>query len=379
MGRTGHGVEVRARSIRFTFLPGRPTLMVNGEPVKPTPPNVAYAKRLAAEIRQKQALGTFSMAEYFPAAGTAGAPLTVDAWLDTWLSTQRLEHSTLAGYGSAVRFWKAAVGARVLRALTHTQLLAALATRPGLSGKTINNYVDVLHQAMALAVRDKLVAEDPSAGIPRATWQKEPPDPFTLAEVDRIVAALPDGPVRNMVEFWAFTGLRTSELAGLHWASVDLASGYVRISEALVRGRAKDTTKTGVARDVLLNSRSMAALQRQRAHSQVAGEHVWLDPRYGTAWTEERAFRRSYWTPTLKRLGIRYRRPYDLRHTYATMLLMAGRTPAWCARQLGHSVEMFLRTYARWLDGAQDEREVGGLEGWLSDSSPNLPRSGAGS
>lgn len=30
------------------------------------------------------------------------------------------------------------------------------------------------------------------------------------------------------------------------------------------------------------------------------------------------------------------------------MMLMAGMRPAFAARQLGHSVEVFLRTYARW-------------------------------
>jgi integrase len=95
------------------------------------------------------------------------------------------------------------------------------------------------------------------------------------------------------------------------------------------------------------------------------GGHVWLDPRYGTPWVDERAFRRSYWTPMLKALGIRYRRPYNLRHTRATMLLMAGAAPAWCAKQLGHSVEVFLSTYAKWLDGDADTVQLQRLEASL--------------
>ncbi|AIV73967.1 putative phage integrase [Burkholderia pseudomallei] len=38
-------------------------------------------------------------------------------------------------------------------------------------------------------------------------------------------------------------------------------------------------------------------------------------------------------------------------HCYATAMLMAGMTPAFCAKQLGHSVEMFLTTYSKWIDG----------------------------
>jgi integrase len=56
---------------------------------------------------------------------------------------------------------------------------------------------------------------------------------------------------------------------------------------------------------------------------------------------------------------------YNTRHTYATKMLMAGMTPAFCAKQLGHSVEMFLRTCAKWIGGVQDAQELRGMERWL--------------
>jgi len=77
---------------------------------------------------------------------------------------------------------------------------------------------------------------------------------------------------------------------------------------------------------------------------------------------------RWYWMPTLKRLGIRHRPPYNTRHTYATMMLMAGMGPAFCAKQLGHSVEVFLRTYSKWLEGEQDAIEMQRMEDALSGS-----------
>lgn len=39
-------------------------------------------------------------------------------------------------------------------------------------------------------------------------------------------------------------------------------------------------------------------------------------------------------------------------------MLMAGMTPAFCAKQLGHSVEMFLTTYSKWIDGDQNDLEM---------------------
>ena len=81
-----------------------------------------------------------------------------------------------------------------------------------------------------------------------------------------------------------------------------------------------------------------------------------------TPWSDERALRRSYWTPVLKLLGIRHRRPYNMRHTYATAMLMAGMNHSFCAKQLGHSVDQFQRTYTKWIDGEQNDREMDRLE-----------------
>jgi integrase len=58
-------------------------------------------------------------------------------------------------------------------------------------------------------------------------------------------------------------------------------------------------------------------------------------------------------------------------------MLMAGMRPAFCARQLGHSVEMFLRTYSKWLDGDQNALEMNRLETALgANSSLEHPQDG---
>lgn len=378
MGRTGSGVEVRKTSIRFTFVPGKPTLMVNGTPAAPTPANVKWAHRLAAEIRERMRFGTFSMAEYFPAAGTAGTPTTVGAHLDTWLAAQRIEKSTRAAYSSVVTYWKGELGDKPLRAVKHSDVLTALAKRPDLSGKTINNRVSVLREAFAMAVLDKLLVDNPVANIPSAKWQRRPVDPFTPDEVAAVLADMAarfPPQVANFTAFKFFSGLRTGEAFGLRWANVDLAAGRVLVSESIVSGEEKSSTKTNVARTVRLNSQSLAALKAQREHTGMAGQHVFHDPRDGARWGGEPKFR-WYWVPTLKRLKIRHRPPYNTRHTYATMMLMAGMRPAFCAGQMGHSVEVFLRTYAKWIPGAGDDAEMDKLESSLILPQRPAPASG---
>lgn len=391
MGRKGTGVEVRGNAIRIQFsLNGevvRRTLRRDGTPVPPSEENLGEAKRLAAEIRGRIAAGTFCHSEYFPVTSKDGRPLTVGEHLDAWLAVQRIEPSTAAAYASAVRFWKCApcddkgslLGERALHRLKASHVMRALTFRPGLNAKTVNNYVTVLRRAMDMAVADHALEDNLVRHVRYQRQQTPFPDPFTRDEVEAIIEYMteryPDG-VANYVEFKFFSGLRPSETTALRWADVDLERDRVHVHRAIVRGLEKNTTKTSTARHVLLNSRARAALLRQRALTQLAGDFVFLDPRYGKPWIEERAFRRSYWAPTLKALGLRYRRPYNTRHSYATMMLMSGMTPAFCASQLGHSVGMLLSTYARWLDGEHNAMEMGRLEASLRrDSSPDLSQS----
>jgi integrase len=369
MGRAGQGVDVRETSIRVTFtLDGkqrRETLLVNGEPLAPTPPNIKYATRLAAEIRDRIRHGTFSMAEYFPASGAGAAPTSLSVWLDTWLAGQRLANSSRKAYASAIVLWKTTLGDKPLRALKTSDVLLAINTRAKLSGKTRNNYMDVLSAALDLAVLDKLMPDNPVHHVPRAKHQKPPVEPFTRDEADAILADMArhyPAQVVNFTRFKFFSGVRTGEAFGLPWTNVDLAAGHVIISQGVVQGEDVDRTKTSQARQVALNSIARGALVAQQAETLMRKGHVFHDPRYGARWAGERAFGRSYWAPTLLRLKMAYRPPYNTRHTYATMMLMAGMTPAFCAGQMGHSVEIFLTTYAKWIPGAGDKAEMAKLE-----------------
>ncbi|HET9643427.1 MAG TPA: DUF3596 domain-containing protein [Burkholderiaceae bacterium] len=192
-----------SRGIRlyFTFEGRRyfKTIHINGKPLLANARNEKYARRLAEEIDAKIRAGNFVLTEYFPASNRdTGSALTVGDQLDAWLATQRIEHSTKAGYSSALRFWKAApydakapaekLGDLPLRALKLSHILTAIASRPNLSGKTINNYLSVLRPALDLAVSDKVLVENSALEVPEATHQRVPPDPFTLEEAERIIA-----------------------------------------------------------------------------------------------------------------------------------------------------------------------------------------------
>jgi integrase len=160
------------------------------------------------------------------------------------------------------------------------------------------------------------------------------------------MAAHDPAPITNDIEFKFFTGLRTSERFGLGWRDLDLSGKHRLVHRAIVRGVEKLSTKTNTARQVILNSPARAAVQRQRQrqgkrkHTQVRNPPVFLDPRCDEPWFGERALRRSHREPTLCRPGMRCRPSYNTRHTDAAMMRVAGITPAFCAKQLGHSVGM---------------------------------------
>ena len=394
----GNGVEKREKSIRLFFVTAdgaehRETLRVNGKPMAPTPANLKFAERTALAIRQKIDAGNFVLAEYFPDSprATVGHGNTLATQLDDWIAAQRIAPSTRAGYVSAARFWKTvevdglALGQVGLRSLRHSHFLKAIATKDGLSGKTINNYVSVLREALQMAVLDKSLTENPANSVPAALWQKPPIDPFSEAEVALILAeAERSVPVCtfNLIKAWMYTGMRTSEILGLRWENVNLAGQSALVSEALVNGIEKDNTKTGVARTVRLSSPALAALKAQHELTGAAGHYVFHVPGTDQPWLDSRLFQRGCWVSLLARAGVRYRRPYNMRHTQATRMLMAGMTPAFCAKQLGHSVEMFLGTYSKWITGDADAGEMALLErsisthqaGHESKTSPALPQ-----
>ena len=81
------------------------------------------------------------------------------------------------------------------------------------------------------------------------------------------------------------------------------------------------------------------------------------------------ARRRGLQAPGLLQvLGLDRRRPYETRHTCATLWLAAGEAPEWIARQLGHTTtEMLFRVYSRYVpnltrrDGSAFENLVSGI------------------
>jgi len=178
-------------------------------------------------------------------------------------------------------------------------------------------------------------------------------DPLTREEADKLLASI-NGPFRNLVQFAIWTGLRTSELIALEWGDVDFVRGYARIARAKTqKARTAETTKTASGlREVKLLPPALEALSRQKQHTFMTGGVIFTNgasPFTGDyqVWV--------HWKRALLIAGIRYRNPYQTRHTYASWLLTAGENIGWLSKQMGHSnISTTLKHYARFVVDKDD-------------------------
>ena len=335
----------------------------------PTPGNIKYAERLRAEILGKIERGTFALADYFadsPRVKADAPSLTFKQLAAEWLSIKgpELQHSTLDHYTQTIESyhfngWRG----KHLVDLDYRQTMALLAALPE-NPKTFNNVASVFRQILEYGYKARLLREALHKHVVMRKHQKPGPDPLDLAEVDLLLARMRDTQARNYYEFAFFSGLRPSELIAMQWAKVDLHKGTVMVDVALTRWQEKGT-KTGTTRTVELTSRARAALDRQRAVTQLAGGHVFVDSE-GKSFTTTDDPLRTWWKPAMKLSGLRHRDARQTRHTFATICLMAGITPGWVAQQQGNSPEMFFRVYSRWIEGADKGAERRKLDAFLA-------------
>jgi integrase len=163
-----------------------------------------------------------------------------------------------------------------------------------------------------------------------------------------------------IVSLLAYAGLRPGELRALRWQDVRERTLLVQ------RGTAPDgsvkATKTTRARTVRLVGPLAAELREwSLAAGRPAEGALVIATAEGRAWTKTdwQIWRRDHWAPACRQAGLpEVPRPYDLRHSFASLLLAEGRQPLYVAKQLGHSVAVLLSTYAHLLPEFEDAERI---------------------
>lgn len=335
------------------------------------PVNRKRATTILERIEAEILVGTFDYATYFPNSNSTERFRRIDAvqlassssipsfrdFADTWFTENepRWKHS----YKITLR---TSLDKHILPVFGEVQLdeiekSAVLAFRAnlariprkdgssGLSPSRINHVMVPLRSIMNEAA-ERYEFSSPFKNIRPLKVGRSDVDPFTLEEVRQLIEHVrPDYKNYLIVRF--FTGMRTGEVHGLKWKHVDFQHRQILVRESFVAGQQTTTKTDGSTREIQMSQPVLDALKQQ---SKVTCDIDYVFANKSGNPLSVHNVTKRIWYPLLKRLGIPLRRPYQTRHTAATLWLAAGENPEWIARQMGHSTtEMLFRIYSRYV------------------------------
>jgi integrase len=298
--------------------------------------------------------------------------LRVGEYLDRWLSESvrdTARQRTYERYESIVRVHiKPAFGRLKLKALTpnHARGLYREKLDSGLAPRTVNYIHTTLHKALKDAVGDGLVPRN-AASVKAPRPEKPEIRPLSTDQARKLIATAHDAGDRfeALYVLALHCGLREGELLGLSWDDVDFsgstATVHVRRTLSETRtGHKFEKPKNGKGRSVKCSQKATEALRSHRARQ---GEErlrmgsLWQDnglvfpTTVGTTMSGTNLLGRHF-KPLLTRAELPAIRLHDLRHTCATILLMAGKHPKYVQELLGHaSINITLDTYSHVIEG----------------------------
>lgn len=229
----------------------------------------------------------------------------------------------------------------------------------GLSPKRMNSIMGPLRQILNEAA-DRYEFNTPYRNIKLLRVPKSDVQPFTLDEVNLIITSVrPD--YKNYYTVRFLSGMRTGEIDGLKWKYIDFEKRQILVRETIVAGKEEYTKTDGSQREIHMSQPVYNALKEQESATKQLSKSVFCRSTGNPV--DHTNVTKRIWYPLLRNLDLEKRRPYQTRHTAATLWLAAGENPEWIARQMGHSsTEMLFRVYSRFVpnltrqDGSAFER-----------------------
>ena len=320
--------------------------------------------------------------------------ITVKAYSERWLKQieSTIRPTTLAGYEQRLRLHiLPAFGAIRVLHLTRGRIKTLLAEKLGtdLAKDSVRLIHATIRAMLNAALDDGVILANTSLGLGRVLRivrsteaRQEAIKAFDKAQLSRLLGATLSKQPRFHPLFFVMsrTGLRIGEAFALQWDDLDFVTREIRVERALSTDGTVRTPKSGHGRTVDMSLAVKETLERHRNRRLEAwlkvpapddGEKgdfpAWVFP--SEAWSlldhanVGKAFRRS-----LKAAGLPgHFTPHCLRHTFATLLLVDGVSPAYVQEQLGHAdISLTVGTYGRWLrkkaPGAVDRLDEGDSE-----------------
>jgi len=360
-----------------------------------TPENRGKLERLCTRIDKALAQGTFQYADFFPDSPRAArfsepsqvTPIgqairqgvaedqvptpTLRDFSATWVSENEVRWRRsykAAREADLENLVLAALGDREVAGITRADVLAFradIAKRPGHGGGTLSpariNKVMQLLRAILAEAAERFGFTTPMRGIKRLKQRRTRVEPFALDEANLIISHVRED-YRPYITIRMFSGLRTGEANGLQWRDIDMAARTISVERTVSRNGDGETKTDESQRIVPMSDPVYEAFVEQRKQSVEGCPWVFHSPRGCPI--DAVNFTNRVWYPLLRYLGVQARRPYQMRHTAATLMLASGENPEWIANVLGHTTtEMLFRTYSRYVPNLtrNDGRAFSGL------------------
>lgn len=370
------GLDIRGDTIRFRFSwNGRRHTETLSYPT--TKAGIQAATRLRDQVVsliKHDSMTDLKYAELFPDSIIAAeATVLVGEYVQLWIDGREIEAGARSNYvGTMNLYWMPHLVLVPVGAVTTMMLRRIIGKIDWPSSGVKRNAITKLKTILEDAVREGLLDKNPAELLDMPKRATPDPDPMTVAEANEIIASLyaadhwPSHIYAAFFEFAFFTGMRLQEVIALRWDEVDLDKKQAHVCRVIVRGEIKERTKTRKNRYVLLNDRAIHALKfaqqyaerRKNGQGKLKEFPYCFPPSKNVEHIRQTSDLHKQWIPTIRKLGVRHRPPYNCRHTYATICIMSGMNPSFIAQQLGHSVQMLLSTYARWLSSSGDWGEM---------------------
>lgn len=339
-----------------------------------TSSNINYANRKLAEIINNIERGSFNYADYFPDSnklsvfGSASSGSTIKDYLVKYLKLcekRNLSPSTINGYKKCINalsllhdVYVADITPAILKNWVEQQTT---------STKTIRNNYSFLKSSLDDAVIDGLLTSNPAVIIAVSRYHKSNNmekinyivDPFSHYEVLQIIESCANEQWENLIRFNLFTGMRPSEICAAKWSNVNFVNKTYYVNAASVVGVEKGTKTNAGTRTIELDDNAIAALNKQKKYTFMKSDYIFQDPKTSKPWASADAIRKKVWVPTLKKAGINYRNPYQMRHTFATRHISQGANLFWLSSQMGHKgPEMLFRHYGKYLKSYEGNTSI---------------------
>ena len=235
----------------------------------------------------------------------------------------------------------------------------------GVGRVSVRKALTLLHGVLRRACEWGRIASNPVAGVPKPAGTRarsvRPLGPETVERIrDWLLrrALLRDA---TLVSVLAYGGLRPGEALALTWTHV--RERTILVEAAVALGRLGET-KTRRRRTVRLLAPLAEDLDGWRQRTNTAeGELIFPRPD-GDPWrrTDYQNWRRRIYIPAGAAAGVELARPYDLRHSFVSLLIAEGHSVVEVARQAGHSPKVALDTYAHVFDEADPAERAGAAE-----------------